>query len=158
MVCEKEGLTCTEEVYNVVSKVSGGDLRKAITFIQGVSRLTGGEIDPQAVIDMAGAVPDDEIKELLNTLRTDNYEKMAQAVGDILAQGFSGNAVFAQLLEAIVDDKEFSDMHKAQASIKMAECEKKLADGASERLQLLDVCSTIQCVFANMEQLPGEVA
>ena len=142
----------------MVSKVSGGDLRKAITFIQGVSRLTEGKIDPQSVIDMAGAVPDEEITALLNTLRTDNYEAMAVAISDLLAQGFSGNAIFSQLLEAIVEDKDLTDMHKAQASIKMAECEKKLSDGGSERLQLLDVCSYVQCVIANKAQLPGEVA
>ena len=49
-----------------------------------------------------------------------------------------------------------SDMHKAQASIKLAEIEKKLSDGSSEKLQLLHACSYIQCVVANKPALPGE--
>ena len=140
MVCENEGLAVDEEVLDVVSKVSGGDLRKAITFIQGVSRLCQGAITKQAVIDMAGAVPDAEIQTLLATLHTEKYEvtqaepnpspgpnpnpdwkAMKAEVDNLMAQGFSAHAVFSQLLEAVVADTEMTDMHKAKASIKLAE-------------------------------------
>jgi len=158
MVCENEGLVCDETVLDVVSKVSGGDLRKAITFVQGVSRLCAGRVTTQAVVDMAGAVPDEEIESLQATLHTDKYEAMKAQVDSLMAQGFSAHAVFGQLLEAIVADKEMTDVHKAKASIKLAEVEKKLSDGSSETLQLLHACSYIQCVVAGKSPLPGEVA
>merc|ERR1711934_1109631 len=45
MICKNEGVSCDADVLNAVNKVSGGDLRKAITFIQGVSRLSQGKLE-----------------------------------------------------------------------------------------------------------------
>jgi replication factor C subunit 2/4 len=158
MICENESLTFDTTVLDVVNDVSGGDLRKAITFVQGASRLSGGSVSAQTVIDMAGAVPQDEVKALVDTLRCERYEAMEAKVRDITQSGFSAHAVLSQMLKAIVQDSELSDMHKAKASIKLAEVEKKLIDGASEQLQLLHACSYIQCVICNKRPLPGEVA
>jgi len=144
LICSNEGLVCDDTVLDLVNKVSAGDLRKAITFVQGVSRFAGGTVSTQAVIDMAGAVPDEAIASLVNSLRTDQYDAMASQLDDIILSGFSAHAVLNQMLEAIVIDDTFTDMHKAKASIKLAEVEKKLMDGGSERLQLLHACSYIQ--------------
>jgi len=158
MICEKEGLKCEPTVLDVVNNVSGGDLRKAITFIQGASRIGGGEIDAQTIIDMAGAVPDEAVQVLVDTLRTDKYEVMEAQVQSITRQGFSAHSILAQMLETIVKDTELSDIHKARASIKLAEVEKKLMDGASEQLQVLHACSYIQCVICDKRPYPGQVA
>jgi len=155
LICETEGLFCDPAVLDVVNKVSGGDLRKAITFMQGASRFTGGPVTAETIIDMAGAVPDETVRALVDTLRSEQYDAMAAQVTDITVSGFSAHAVLRQMLEVIVDDVDFSDMHKAKASIKLSEVEKKLMDGGSEHLQLLHACSYIQCVVANKSPLPG---
>ena len=51
-----------------------------------------------------------------------------------------------QLLERATSDSEVSDVVKSKVALKMAEVEKKLIDGASDKLQLLDVASYISCV------------
>merc|ERR1712086_420095 len=67
-ICEKEGLQCSEDVANTVCDVSGGDMRKAITYVQGATRLCEGNVTVQAVLDMAGAVPPDSMTELFSAL------------------------------------------------------------------------------------------
>lgn len=50
-----------------------------------------------------------------------------------------------QLLEKATSDSEVSDVIKSKVALKMADVEKKLIDGASDKLQLLDVASYISC-------------
>ena len=126
--------------------------------IQGVSRLSQGKLEMQAVIDMAGAVPEEDVKHLLDTMRSDRYEAMEACINELTCAGYSAHAIFGQLLEAVVADSDITDMHKAKASIKLAEVEKNLVDGGSEKLQLLHACSYIQCVMADKAPLPGTVA
>ena len=40
-----------------LGKVSGGDLRKAITCLQSAVRLRGSKVEPATILDVAGAVP-----------------------------------------------------------------------------------------------------
>ena len=49
------------------------------------------------------------------------------------------------LLEKATSDSEVSDVIKSKVALKMADVEKKLIDGASDKLQLLDVASYISC-------------
>jgi len=156
-ICEKEGLQCSEDVANTVCDVSGGDMRKAITYVQGATRLCEGNVTVQAVLDMAGAVPPDSMTELFSALRVDDYNQMESLVDDLILAAYPINAILAKLLDLIVADEDISDLHKAKTAVKIAEVEKLLVDGASERLQLLHVCSYIQCVHCGKKPLPGEV-
>jgi len=106
-ICGNEGLTCNEDVLKVVCKVSGGDMRKAITYVQGATRLCGegDAVTEQDILNMAGAVPTDAVKGLLDTLRSDQYEQMEAAIDDLSLSAYPVNAILSQLLELIVQDQ-----------------------------------------------------
>uniref|UniRef100_A0A6I8QR82 Replication factor C subunit 4 n=1 Tax=Xenopus tropicalis TaxID=8364 RepID=A0A6I8QR82_XENTR len=54
-ICEKENVKITNEAISCLVEVSEGDLRKAITFLQSATRLTGGkEITEEIVTEIAG--------------------------------------------------------------------------------------------------------
>ncbi|XP_038858493.1 replication factor C subunit 4-like isoform X3 [Salvelinus namaycush] len=56
-ICDKENLKYSKEGIAALVKVSEGDLRKAITFLQSAARLnTDNEITENAVIEIAGVV------------------------------------------------------------------------------------------------------
>ncbi len=56
-LCTAEGVSLAAGTMDTLGKVSGGDLRKAITCLQSAVRLGGSEVQPATILDVAGAVP-----------------------------------------------------------------------------------------------------
>merc|ERR1712216_218346 len=72
-ICSEEGIKCDDESYRILFELSGGDLRKAITFMQSANKLVE-VIKPQTIIDLAGVLPKEMVRDLLDTLRKDDYD------------------------------------------------------------------------------------
>lgn len=69
---------------------------------------------------------------------------MQANVYDIIANGYPMNALLSQIHDTIVNaDFVMSGLNKALICEKIASVESCLIDGASETLQLLDLCSFI---------------
>ncbi|CAB1331903.1 unnamed protein product [Coregonus sp. 'balchen'] len=115
-ICDKENLKYSKEGIAALVKVSEGDLRKAITFLQSAARLnTDNEITESAVIEIAGNMVD---------------------------EGYAATQILNQLHEAIIEE-ELNDKQKSAITEKMAVVDKCLVDGADEYLQMLSLCSVI---------------
>uniref|UniRef100_A0A672Z3K7 Replication factor C (activator 1) 4 n=1 Tax=Sphaeramia orbicularis TaxID=375764 RepID=A0A672Z3K7_9TELE len=115
-ICEKENLKYTKEGITALVRVSEGDLRKAITFLQSAARLNvDKEITEHAIIEIAGNVVD---------------------------EGYAATQILSQLHEAIIE-QDLSDKQKSAITEKMAVVDKCLTDGADEYLQMLSLCSVI---------------
>uniref|UniRef100_A0AAX7T1B6 AAA+ ATPase domain-containing protein n=1 Tax=Astatotilapia calliptera TaxID=8154 RepID=A0AAX7T1B6_ASTCA len=115
-ICEKENLKYTKESIAALVRVSEGDLRKAITFLQSAARLNvDKEITDCAVIEIAGNMVD---------------------------EGYAATQILTQLHECVIE-QDLSDKQKSTITEKMAVVCKCLSDGADEYLQLLSLCSVI---------------
>lgn len=145
LVCEGESVDASDETLEAVLKVSGGDMRKAITFLQSASQLYGGSIKPENVVEISGVVPDKALDNLLNNCakQTGSFSTARSASQGILAAGYPITIVLERLSEAIIKDESLSGAQKAAISERIASAEKKLYDGADEELQLVDVAETI---------------
>ena len=49
-ICSAEGVNMAEGTYEALARVSGGDMRKAITFIQSASRFYGRQLTADSII------------------------------------------------------------------------------------------------------------
>ncbi|KAK7118982.1 hypothetical protein R3I94_020985 [Phoxinus phoxinus] len=142
-ICGKENLKYSKEGIEALVKVSDGDLRKAITYLQSAARLNAErEITEQIIIEIAGVVPPKVIESLLQICYRGAFEKLELAVKDLIDQGFAATNVLNQLHDVIIEEK-LSDKQKSVIAEKMAEVDKCLADGADEYLQLLSLGSVI---------------
>ncbi len=56
-----------------LGRVSGGDLRKAITCLQSAVRLRGSTVEPATILDVAGAVPAGVTTSLLSACRAGTF-------------------------------------------------------------------------------------
>ncbi|KAM9797447.1 replication factor C subunit 4 [Syngnathus typhle] len=143
-ICEKENLKYTKESILALVKVSEGDLRKAITFLQSAARLdANGEITEVAVMEIAGVVPTDMINNLLQVCFKGSFEKLELTVRSVVDEGYTATRVLSQLHDRIVEHDAMSDEHKSVIAEKMAVVDKCLADGADEYMQLLSLCSVM---------------
>ncbi|XP_019738184.1 replication factor C subunit 4 [Hippocampus comes] len=142
-ICEKEKLKYTIESILALVRVSEGDLRKAITFLQSAARLNvNNEITELAVIEIAGVVPTKMINDLLQVCLKGSFEKQEFAVMSMVNEGYAATQILSQLHDCIIE-QDLSDEHKSVITEKMAVVDKCLSDGADEYLQLLSLCSAI---------------
>ena len=84
-------------------------------------------------------------------LRSPSFKAVEEGVADLMCEGFPAVRVLRTLSDRLValPVEELDDLSKAQISVKIADANKRLIDGAEETLQLLDVAATCaRCLAA----------
>ncbi|XP_005525109.1 replication factor C subunit 4 [Parus major] len=143
-VSEKEHVKISNEAVSYLVKVSEGDLRKAITFLQSATRLMGGkEITEKIITEIAGVIPKETIDELLLGCQSGSFEKLETLAKNLINEGFAVAQLVNQLHDTIVESEDYSDKQKSAIVEKLAEVDKCLADGADEFLQLMSLCALV---------------
>ncbi|XP_075997600.1 replication factor C subunit 4 [Genypterus blacodes] len=142
-ICDKERLKYTKESIAALVRVSDGDLRKAITFLQSAARLNvDKEITERTIVDIAGVIPTKMIDNLLQICFKGTFEKLEITMKNMVDEGYAATQILSQLHESIMV-YNLSDQQKSAITEKMAVVDKCLSDGADEYLQMLSLCSII---------------
>uniref|UniRef100_A0A8C9TTI5 Replication factor C (activator 1) 4 n=1 Tax=Scleropages formosus TaxID=113540 RepID=A0A8C9TTI5_SCLFO len=119
-ICEKENLKYTKEGIGALVRVSEGDLRKAITFLQSAARLNGDkEITESDVTEIAGVVPSKMIQNLLSICYKSTFDKLEIAIKNIIDEGYAAMQIIHQLHDTIIDES-LNDQQKSVITEKMA--------------------------------------
>lgn len=137
---------------DAILKVSGGDMRRAVTSLQSVHALvSGGDseiVDERVIAELAGLPPQEVIDALYKALTSQRFDTMEHAVqNEIIAGGYSVQVVLQSLLEKFMMTPDLDELGRAELAVRIAEAEHKMNDGADEYLQLMTVCGlAIQCL------------
>ncbi|KAK4775631.1 hypothetical protein SAY87_023592 [Trapa incisa] len=151
-ICKEEGLNLDDEVLSTLSVISQGDLRRAITYLQGAARLYGSSISCKDLINVSGVIPPEASEALFFACKSGNFDLANKEVSNIIAEGYPVSQMLNQLLDMVVEADDISDEQKARICQKLAEADKCLIDGADEYLQLLDVTSNTMRALCNMPE------
>lgn len=144
-----EGLECQENVINQLIEISGGDMRKAITYLQSAYRLYGKNIQVENILEMSGNIPINQIKDFFQKCcHSKSFSEIQMFVEDFVSDGFPANQIISQLHDEIMPSNDMNDVEKALILKLLAETDKSLIDGANEYLQLLNVASFIMKIFS----------
>jgi replication factor C subunit 2/4 len=166
-IASLEHVGCAAGSLEKIMDVSGGDMRRAVTFLQSCAQLSGTGVDSamdtlsaasapeitvDIVIDISGEIPAHVIGKLWGSVASNSFDVMQRNVDDLIAMGYPLNSLLSQLHDHVVGkDSGLKDLDKALICEKIAQAEQHLIDGASEALQLLDVSAYI------MRRLTGQV-
>lgn len=102
-ICEKEGVVMLPGAMQALGRVSGGDMRKAVTTLQSAARLAaGGPVDAGSVCDVSGVAPSDLVDGLLRACRGAAFEGVESAARGAVAEGWPAQQLLLQLQEAIL--------------------------------------------------------
>ncbi|KAJ8450308.1 hypothetical protein Cgig2_004765 [Carnegiea gigantea] len=151
-ICQEEGLNLDSEALSTLSTISQGDLRRAITYLQGAARLYGSSISSKDLISVSGVVPPGVVQDLLSSCRSGNFDLANKEVTNVISEGYPVSQMLSQLFDLIVEADDISDEQKARICKKLGEADKCLVDGADEYLQLLDVMSNTMRALCNMPE------
>jgi len=131
-------------------------MRKAVTTLQSAHQFygKGAIITPDAIREMSGGVPDSVVFGLWEAIRSQAFDNLKAQCDEVDMGGFPTMAVLGRLFELVVEDEGgreggqgVKDSEKAVVVAGMARAEKMIIDGASESLQLLDVCALMMRTF-----------
>ena len=156
-IAEQEGVHCEPGVIDALVTTSGGDMRRAITYLQSAARLVGhstlkskegggikskeGDGDDEVsmqtgvtvedVQEIAGVVPDSVLDRLWNMCKTaKKYEVLRETVDQIVAEGYSAGQIILQLHDVIIEDESVETKARNSILSDIAEADTMLNDGA----------------------------
>ncbi|KIW07833.1 uncharacterized protein PV09_01751 [Verruconis gallopava] len=174
-IAQLEGVGLEVGAVDALVKCSDGDLRKAITYLQSAARLVGAmaangkrnsdedamvvddvaaeKITVRMVEEIAGVIPDDTIQSLLQAMQPQkngsSYGAVSKVVEDLVADGWSGAQVLAQLYDKVIYEETIPDLKKGRIAMVFSEVDKRLIDGADEHLMMLDMALRISDILAS---------
>lgn len=137
-IIDGEALKVDEGVIPLISKLSGGDLRSAVTTLQSASQLNGKHVTKDIVLQTSGDIPESDLQPFMSSLKSSNYDNMQQSVTDLIADGWSGQLILKGLSEMVMDS-EMKDLGKAEVAVKVGEADRRLIEGGEEWLVVMDV-------------------
>jgi len=143
-IADSEGVRLEDNAMSTIMRTCGGDMRKAVTYLQSSHQLSGGEIvTSDMVLDISGQVPENIMIPLWQSLEGNTFDRMHRAACDIVSLGYPMSALLQQLHEDVIVHSKLLDIDKALICEKIAQADNCIVDGASELLQLCDVVAFI---------------
>mmetsp|Transcript_24523 Transcript_24523/g.23535 ORF Transcript_24523/g.23535 Transcript_24523/m.23535 type:complete len:363 (+) Transcript_24523:96-1184(+) len=149
-IAEVETVRLAEGALSAIMTASGGDMRKAVTFLQSAHQLSlGSAVTVDIVTDISGQVPTDVMDAIWRAMRGRSFDGLRLAVSDAVAEGYPMSAMLSQLHDDVLHKQGLVDIEKALICEKIANADQNLIDGASEALQLSDVTAFIMRRLTN---------
>ena len=134
-VAKQEKLTLAPGGLNAIIEVSRGDCRRAINYLQSCGTISK-KIDEEIVFRVAGEVPPDKIKIILNTAIEGQLLLSIKLLNDLIKEyGLSGQNIIKNLHREIYELK-VKETLKIELSKLLAEFEFRLSQGGTEEIQL----------------------
>ncbi len=87
-VVEGEGMEAPDEALRTMARRADGGMRDALSLLDQVLALTGGEVSQEAVRRVLGLVEDERYLELLEILRARNHGRIFSFVEELLEEGY----------------------------------------------------------------------
>lgn len=138
-VCSKEAIKVDSSCLEEIVRISGGDLRRAIMFLQSASCISK-TFDIKTIQSISGVIPTDLIEMFLSVCKTGSFDEIEHFVTvKIVNQAYSGWQFLLQLNDSLLNSNLLSNVEKSMIAVKMGSIDKALVAGADEYLQLLDL-------------------
>jgi len=143
-IAQSEEVVLADGALDTIMKASNGDMRKAVTYLQSAHQLCTGDskvVTTDIVLDISCKVPANAMGVLWEKMSSNVFDQMRSCVDNIINEGYPMTELLMQLHDDTIQHGSLSDLDKALICEKIAQADQCLVDGASEKLQLLDVAS-----------------
>jgi len=143
-ICEQEQVKLGPGALDKLIDLSRGDMRAAVTLLQTAQGFYG-EVNQDSLVEVACAVPNEAIVELLQrTRQAKTTDEVTHAVRQYLLDGYSGQQVLEQLLGILTQDASIKDIAKAKCATLFSQVDERLTQGCDEELQLFHLFSNLR--------------
>lgn len=141
-VAKQENISITNDGLNALVEVSRGDCRRAINYLQSCGTISQ-KIDQDIVFKVAGEVPPERIKEILQTAIQGQLDFSINLLNNVIKEyGLSGISIIKNIHREIYN-LSISEKIKIELSKLLAEFEYRLSQGGTEEIQLKALLANI---------------
>ena len=141
-IAKQEGISITNDGLNALVEVSRGDCRRAINYLQSCGTISQ-KIDEDIVFKVAGEVPPERIKEILQTAIQGQLDFSINLLNNVIKEyGLSGINIIKNIHREIYDLR-VPEKIKIELSKLLAEFEYRLSQGGTEEVQLKALLANI---------------
>jgi len=145
-ICQQESINCTTEGFNLLMQISEGDLRRSITTLQSTSKLHGGYIAGNMILEVAAVIPNNVIARIYQVLNA-NFDDVHRLADELILDGYQPDNLIFQLFDFLSARQEISDLKKAKIAEILAEVDYALVAGGNESLLILKALCMIQDIL-----------
>ncbi|EAN84684.1 putative replication factor C, subunit 2 [Trypanosoma cruzi] len=143
-IAKMEEITVSDASLEALDRVSGGDLRSAIMYLQYAQKAHGSDLTKENFLEVSGSVPMELLEKYLKALVTKDFDGMYSLTKEIVGQGFPASQLLSQLHQYIIGSScPLNSLVRSRIALKLCDVERRLSDGGDEFLQLLDLGTTI---------------
>ena len=143
-ICEKENVTYTEKCLKFIYKISEGDLRKGISLLQYCSLLSDKKITKEDLLIVSGELDDTILYNFMSQEKNFKFDEIQNFIKNLLHQGHSSDSILSSLLRVLIKTNKINDITKAKIGLDISEANKKMCNGSSEYLNLMNIfCNLI---------------
>ncbi len=100
-VLSREGLSAPEDALRIIGRKADGGMRDALSLLDQVLALTGGEVDAEAVRRVLGLVEEERYLELLDILADGRHGEVFTVVEQLLDEGYDLVEFYHGLTDAL---------------------------------------------------------
>jgi len=150
-ISKLENIDITDSAIQTISKISNGDMRKGIMFLQNLNYLNK-KIESSDVYQIVNMLPYDDINNIVNVaicpnIMLSNASKLNEITVGLIKGGYPINIILKQLTENIVQNDKLTSKQKSYICYHISITEKRLIDGADEFLQLASIFMCLRSVI-----------
>ncbi|MCS7134574.1 MAG: replication factor C small subunit [Candidatus Pacearchaeota archaeon] len=134
-IAKEEKLKITQKAMEAISKISRGDLRKAINILQACASISKN-IDEKTIYEIVEEVRPEEVKKMLSLALEGKFSEARNILMDmLLKQGLSGLDII-KAIQREIWNLNLSEESKINLVERCAEIEFRLVEGGDQFIQL----------------------
>ncbi|CAF1231084.1 unnamed protein product [Rotaria sp. Silwood1] len=142
-VIEQENVQIESEGKKAILQLANGDMRRALNILQS-THMASGLVTETSVYECVGHPSKNDIKIIINVLLNENFTVASQRLSTLkTTKGYALADILTEL-HRYVHKIDFPREIRIYLLIKMADIEYRLANGATEKLQLSALISAFQ--------------
>ena len=135
-VAKEEKVNLTDDAAEALTRISQGDLRKAITALQ-VAAALDNDITRELIYETSATAPPESLHQYLMACRDDGFHAARRRLKELLDKyGLAGTDFVNQLHRELYTADFLSESAKLDLTEWMAEVDYRLVEGGGEHIQL----------------------
>jgi replication factor C subunit 2/4 len=145
-IAQQENLNINDNILTTIIDISEGDARRSIMNLQNMKYLLNNKknITSQEIIQMNGGIPDNY--NILKQITNKNVLQIQKITISLFKEGYVIKSILKKLIEEILNSK-YDEIIKANILIELCNTDKKLSEGCTEYIQLLNILIFVSFSF-----------
>jgi replication factor C subunit 3/5 len=142
-VIDKENVQIDQDGKKAILQLANGDMRRALNILQS-THMASSLVTETSVYECVGHPSKNDVKTIINVLLNENFTVASQTLATLkTTKGYALADILTEL-HRYVHKIDFPREIRIHLLVKMADIEYRLANGATEKLQLSALISTFQ--------------